>query len=326
MVYRCAVDIGATSTMLALVHATRPEIIAHERPKTDVVFTGLRSPIAALADAVQRFLREHDVRLSEVVGVGVGIPGSVDRGIGQILSCPNLPLLDGLFLAEEATRALDVPVYMANNTNLIAVGEHTAGIGRGVDDMAVVFVGSGVGCGLILNGHLYDGADGAASEFGHTILVPNGRPCSCGSRGCLEMYCSGKALAAEAENVFGPSELYALGTRFAGAYLMVERANAGHAKALEVMRQAFTYLGMGLSNLVDTLNPRLVVLGGGVLFNWPQGLDVARDTVLRESMPAMRRNVRIEMSTLQNTAGVLGGAALVSARCGLGPAGQVAAL
>lgn len=129
------------------------------------------------------------------------------------------------------------------------------------------------------------------------------------------MYCSGKALAQEACSLFGPRELFALGTRFAGAQLLVEQAKAGHAKATELLSQSFAYLGIGLTNLVNILNPRLVVLGGSIVFGWPQGADIARDVVMRTALPGARRNLRIEISELRHFAGVLGGAALVSSYC-----------
>jgi len=316
MVYRFAVDIGATRTMLALVEAFRPEIVAYDRPLTEVLFTGQRPPSQALADAISEFLRRRRVEATELLGVGVGIPGVVDRTTGTVISCPNLPVLNGAALGAETSEELGAPVCPANNTNLIALGEHTAGLGQGVNDMAVVFVGSGVGCGLILNGQLYEGANGAAAELGHTIVAPNGLACSCGSHGCLEMYCSGKALTMVAEQMFKPGDLYALGARFAGAQLLIEQARAGHAKALEALTTAFTYLAASLTSLVNLLNPRLVVLGGGICFAWPEGVDIVRQTVMREALPSARRDLRIEMSQLGNYAGVLGGAALVTAACG----------
>ncbi|MCD6519720.1 MAG: ROK family protein [Anaerolineae bacterium] len=314
MAYRFAVDIGATRTMLALIDEHEPEIIAHERPNTDVLFTGRRPPGMALAGAILHFLRERGVSPTELEGVGVGVPGQVDRENGTVLSCPNLHVLDGAALGPEASAELGVPVYIDNNTNLISLGEHTAGVGKGVEDMAVVFVGSGVGCGLILNGELYEGADGVAAEFGHTKVVPNGLLCTCGGHGCLEMYCSGKALTLVAEQIFKPRDLYALGTRFAGAQLLIEQARAGHAQAREALTEAFIYLGVGLTSLVNLLNPRMIVLGGGIVFAWPEGVDVARDFVMKEALPGARRHLRIEISQLQNYAGVLGGAALVSTK------------
>lgn len=313
MAYRCAVDIGASRTMLALIDEREPKIVASERPITEVLFTGRRSPGRALAAAVQAFLHEHGYREQDIVGVGVGVPGLVDREQGTVLSCPNLPVLDGSDLGPVASQDLQVPVYVENNTNLISLGEHTAGIGQGIDDLAVVFVGSGVGCGLILRGELYEGADGGAGELGHIIVVPNGLLCSCGAHGCLEMYCSGKALSRLATQTFSPRELYAMDTRFGGAQLLIELARAGNLKCTNILNEAFVYLGIGLTSLVNLLNPRMVVLGGGIIGAWPQGIDRTREVVMSEALPGVRRNLRIEMSQLQNFAGVLGGAALVTA-------------
>jgi glucokinase len=310
MAYRFAVDIGASRTMLALLHEVDPRVIDYDRPNTEVLFTGRRAPGSALADAVNRFLRERNVRLSEIVGVGVGIPGIVDRETGTVLACPNLPVLIGSALAADASNELGVPVYIDNNTNLISLGEHNAGLGRDVNDMAVVWVGSGLGCGLILGGRLYEGADGAACELGHTIVVPNGIQCSCGSHGCLEMYCSGKGLSAGGRPVQA-TRLYDLGTRFGGAQLLIQQAYSGNERARQALDTAFTYLGLALSNLVDLLNPRLVILGGGIVGAWPDGVVVARRVVMTEALPATRRHLRLEVSQLQNLAGVLGGGALV---------------
>jgi glucokinase len=315
MAYRVAVDIGATRTMIALIHGSRPEVIAHQRPNSDVLFTGWRPPALALASAIQTFLREQQIDLTSVMGVGVGIPGLVNRHEGLVYACPNLSVLDGAPIGPDTSRELGIPVYIDNNTNLIALGEHTAGAGQGIDHMAFLSVGSGVGCGLILNGQVYHGADDAAGEFGHTIVIPNGLPCSCGSRGCVEMYCSGKALTIVAQNLFKPHELYALGTRFAGAQLLIDQALAGHVKARDALAQAFTYLGLALSNLIDLLNPNLVVLGGGIVFAWPDSVGIVREVVMREAMPGTRRNLRIEDTKLQHFAGVLGGAALVTSLC-----------
>lgn len=252
--------------------------------------------------------------LSEVEGLGIGVPGTVDRSRGIVLECPNLHVLDHTALAPEAASELRIPVYIDNNTNLIAIGEHTAGIGRGVDDMVVVFVGSGVGSGLILRGALYEGADGGAAEIGHTVVVPNGLACTCGGHGCLEMYCSGKALTMVANTLFKPGELYAIGSRFAGARLLIEQASVGHEGARGALTEAFTYLGIGLVNVVNTLNPRLIVLGGGIVSAWPEGVEIATAVVMNHAMPLMRRNLQIKVSQLQNYAGVHGGAALVSSQ------------
>lgn len=312
MNYRLAVDIGATRTMFALIEADTPRIVAHDRPETELVFTGARPPCQSLAAAIHRFLGERELEIGRVAGVGVGVPGLVDQEHGHVLACPNLRLLDDSDLGPRTSEELGVPVYLDNNTNLIALGEHAAGIGQGVDDMAAVFVGSGVGSGLILGGKLYRGADGMAAELGHTIVVPNGLQCTCGGRGCVEMYCSGKALSLVAEEIFEPRELFHLGTRFAGARLVIEQALAGHQRARQVLTQSFTYLGYALANLVTLLSPRMLVLGGGIVKAWPEGVSVAAAVVEREGTVEVPRNVTIVRSKLEDFAGVLGGATLVS--------------
>lgn len=316
MKYRLAVDIGATRTMLALVDVGSPRIVAHDRPYTETVFPGNRPPGHSLADAVRRFLDSQALTPESVIGVGVGVPGLVNQAIGHVLACPNLRLLDGTDLGPEASDDLGLPVFLDNNTNLIALGEHAAGIGQGVDDLAAVWVGSGVGSGLILNGRLYHGADGLAAELGHTIVVPNGLQCTCGGRGCAEMYCSGKALSLVAEQIFQPRELFQLGTRFAGARLVIEQALAGHERAHQVMVQAFTYLGYALANLVVLLSPRMIVLGGGVVKAWPEGISIAAEIVRREGSVEVPRDVLIVQSKLEDFAGVMGGATLVELEVG----------
>lgn len=315
MAYRFAADVGATATMLALMEGSGPSVVAYERPNTETIFVPGKPPATSFVEAARRFLEQRRVEPAELSGISIGVPGVVDRLRGVVLSCPNLRALDGVALGPEVAAQLGLPVYVANNTNLIALGEHTAGLGQGVEDMAVVWVGSGVGCGLILNGQLYEGADGAAAEFGHTIIVPDGLACSCGSHGCLEMYCSAKALNQAAEGIFGPEVPRTALTRYPGAHLLIEQASAGHVKATMALFQAFHYLGLALVNLVNLLNPRLIVLGGGVVFAWPEGVEVARKVVLREALPQARRGLRLEISQLQSHAGVIGGAALIDASC-----------
>ncbi len=315
MAYRFAADVGATATMLALIEGSSASVVAYERPNTEAIFVAGQAPAEAFAEAAYRFLEQHRVELREISGIAIGVPGVVDRSKGLVLSCPNLRSLDGIALGPEVSAQLGVPVCVANNTNLIALGEHTMGLGQGVQDMAVVWVGSGVGCGLILNGRLYEGVEGAAAELGHMIIVPNGLACSCGAHGCLEMYCSAKALNRVAENLFKPDVPRNVLTRYPGAHLLIEQASAGHVQAAMALFQAFTYLGLALVNLANLLNPELIVLGGGIVFAWPEGARIAQNVVLREALPQARQSLRIEVSQLQSYAGVLGGAALVDAEC-----------
>lgn len=309
--YRCAIIIGAGKTTVALVAADSPEILFSDMPYTDQVLAPQRPAGQALADYVKSMLQKHNLEPEQVIGLGIGVPGTVRADNSTVYSCPNLPQLDGLPLGADTAQALRCPVYVCNNVNLMTLGEYTSGIGYGVHNMATVLIGPGVGCGLMIGGSVYAGPNGAAGELGHTIVVPHGRLCSCGAHGCLEMYCSGKALTKTAELLYGPRELYAIGARYAGASLLMERALAGDTRAHQALTEAFTYLGIGLTNLVNLLNPELIVLVGMIRF-WPEGVEVARSVVLSEALPAARANLRIELSKLHNLAGVLGSAAFVS--------------
>jgi len=317
MEYRLAVDVGATRTMFALLEVRSSRVVAHSRVQTDTVFPESgRPPGESLSRAVQRFLEDRGLGKDTVVGMGVGVPGLVHHDSGRVLACPNLRVLDNVDLARDTSAHLGLPVFVDNNTNLIALGEHAAGIGQGIEDMAAVFVGSGVGSGLILQGSVYRGWDSLAAELGHTKVVPDGLECTCGGRGCLEMYCSGKALSLAAEQLFAPRELFQLGTRFEGARLLIEQANAGHERARQALAQAFTYLGYALANLALLLSPRMIVLGGGVVKAWPEGIDVAAEVVRRAATVEVPRDLLIVRSRLEDFAGVTGGAALVSERLG----------
>ncbi len=318
MSYRFGVDIGATRTMFALVEENSSHIVAHDRPNTEVILTGSRAPCDALAGAMERFLAGRDLTGEDLLGVGVGVPGTVEHETGRVLTCPNLRLLDGADLGSGVAERLGVPVWVDNNTNLIALGEHAAGIAQGMDNVAVVFVGSGVGCGLILNGELYRGSGGLAGELGHTSVVPNGLLCDCGGRGCVEMYCSGKALSTVAGHIFEPRELFDLGTRFDGARLVIDQAVAGHDRARRAMVQAFTYLGYALANLAVLLSPEAIVLGGGVVKAWPEGVDVVSRVIDQAVRIGGDRKLEILQSRLQDFAGVLGGATLVAQCCARG--------
>jgi glucokinase len=252
--------------------------------------------------------------MASVGTVVIGIPGVIDRQSGTIASCPNLPELDGIALGPGLSEWLGVSVRIENDVNVIALGEATAGRGRGIANLACVFVGSGIGCGLILGGELYVGADGTAGEFGHTTAEVNGRQCTCGSKGCLEMYCSGKALSAwaagagleSADLTDGPDE-------FHGAEGTVRAARRGDRSAQLVLEDAFTYLGIGIANLVNIVNPRLVILGGGLITGWPSAIEQVGQIVKARSRLVARDRVEIDAPALGDEAFAIGAARLAAA-------------
>lgn len=310
--FRVAVDVGATKIAVTLTDDTgKPAVF---RRSTRTVLRSAPSPEDAIGELVKDVCRRRGIAMEHVNSVMVGIPGVIDQLSGTIASCPNLPELDGIALGPGLSEWLGLSVHIENDVNVIALGEATAGRGRGIADLACVFVGSGIGCGLILGGELYVGADGTAGEFGHTIVEINGRPCTCGSRGCLEMYCSGKALSARAAALgLATPRVSGSHDRFHGAEGLIKAARQGDQTARRELDEAFTYLGIGILNLVNIVNPRLVLLGGGVVTGWPSAIDCVRDIVKAGSRLVARDRVEIDATALGDEAFAIGAARLADA-------------
>ncbi|WP_197081179.1 ROK family transcriptional regulator [Gordoniibacillus kamchatkensis] len=188
-----------------------------------------------------------------VVGVGVGIAGLVEQPSGRILFVPahDWRLLDW---RERLAEALGVPVIVENEANLAALAEHDVGAAQHATELLYVSVSAGIGAGYIVGGELYRGAGGYAGEVGHTTIELNGRPCSCGNRGCWETYASEQALAEALGLAYDPP----LGSAIA------ERAASGEASALAALERTGVYLGIGIGNMIHTLNPQMIVVGGAI--------------------------------------------------------------
>ncbi len=254
--------------------------------------------------------------MTTIQGIGIGVPAVLDSNTQEIVSCPNLPGLDRLPLGTLLSPKINLPVLVENDVNLIALGEHSFGRGKGIDNLACIYVGSGLGCGLILRGQLYTGADGAAAEFGHTIFDPEGKICGCGAQGCIEMYCSGRSLTLAAGEILGEIETGGENSdadfgRWSLAKKVIEAAHAGNSKAKDVLNKSFYHLGLSITNLVNILNPRLIILGGGIVSGWPDGLQIVRDTVKARARTVARDRLIIDFSLLGDKAGLYGATRLV---------------
>jgi glucokinase len=310
-VYRISLDIGATKTVIGSMDE-EGKILARVKLPSTQILEEAATPVEALAAAIRNFCQQSGFELPAVDGAVIGFPGVMDRLSKTIISCPNLPRLDGLSLGPDLAQLLQIPVLVENDVNLIALGEHFKGRGREVDDLACVFVGSGIGCGLILNGRLFVGADGIAGEIGHIVIEPNGPQCTCGNRGCLEMYCSGKGLTLQAASILGEERVEAgayansATPSWASAERVINAAKRGNQSALEAMKRAFHYLGLGVVNLVNILNPRLIILGGGIVSGWPEGIDIVKETVRTRARTVARDRLIIDRPILGDKAAIFG--------------------
>ncbi|MGH2754919.1 MAG: ROK family protein [Actinomycetota bacterium] len=303
------VDVGGTGTRAAIVDAEGGILARSERP-TDPS-AGTKGIISVIDDLTS----QAPEVTADIVGVGVGLAGFVDPFNGRVNFSPNL-IYDDPDVAAAVAARIDVPVRVDNDANVAAWGEHRFGTAKGLEHVVMVTLGTGVGSGFIVEGRIVHGASGAAAELGHLVVDPDGPPCSCGLRGCLEQFASGSAIrrmAAEAVDEDPSSTILS----FAGTKSSITARHVAMAAreydeaARSVLRRAGRALGIGLSNVVNLFDPQVIVLGGGVVKAGEPYLGPARDTLHEMNAAQRRRPTRIDTAVLGTDAGVVGAAALV---------------
>jgi predicted NBD/HSP70 family sugar kinase len=255
--------------------------------------------LAAATSLVGEALADAGVDRARVVGAGVGLPGPIEQPTGVVGSAAILPGWVGVSAAEEMHRRLELPIFVDNDANLGALAEAAFGAGRGARDVVYLKISSGVGAGLLLNGRLYRGADGLAGELGHRIVDPSGPVCRCGNRGCLETVASSVALVAS------------LGREGLTVDGMLSLARDGDAEVREAIARAGRALGAAVAELLNLLNPSVVVVGGELAGAGELLLEPMRETIAGSALPPAAERARLVTGVLGLRASVLGAVALV---------------
>jgi len=267
--------------------------------------------VDAIVTAVRECEKQNDGR-DEISAVSLVVPGTVKVEEGAVVTAPNLPCLDGFRLAAALTEQLHVPAFLENDANAAAVGEMWQGAAVGCKTIICVTLGTGVGGGIILDGKLWRGVDGAAAEIGHMCVDPfGGVACTCGSRGCLEVFASATAIVRmtrEASPRYPDSILQGQDDRTAA--MIFEAGQHGDELALEIFRRMGVYLGIGLANLINILNPEMIVLGGGVVNGWDLFAKHMHQQVEERAFPLLAARVKIVRAKCGDDAGLLGAARL----------------
>ena len=265
---------------------------------------------SAIVEAIVKAV--HEFRDTEISAVSLVVPGTVNVEEGSVVKAPNLPCLDGFRLADALSSELDLPAFLENDANAAAVGEMWRGAAIGCKTIICVTLGTGVGGGIILDGKLWRGVDGAAAEIGHMCVDPfGGVACTCGSRGCLEVFASATAIVRmtrEASPRYPDSVLQ--GKEDRTAKMVFEAGKEGDELALEIFRRMGVYLGIGLANLINILNPELIVIGGGVMNGWELFEKHMHHEVEERAFPLLAARVKIERAKCGDDAGLLGAARL----------------
>lgn len=314
MALTIGVDVGGTKVAAGVVDTEGNILVSTRRPTPSASPAHVEETIAAL---VTELRRDH-----EVEAVGIGAAGFIDADRSRVLFAPNLAWRDEP-LRDDVAKRIGLPVVVENDANAAAWAEYRFGAGRGEKDLVCVTVGTGIGGGVVLDGQLYRGRHGIGAEFGHMQVVPDGRRCGCGQRGCWEQYCSGRALLHEAREIadvqaeFG-ARLLALGGGEPEGIEAVEVTQAaleGDPAALACFEEIGGWLGQGLADLAALLDPGVFVVGGGVADAGKLLLEPARRVFGERLTGAGHRPVaEIRLARLGNEAGLVGAADLARVR------------
>lgn len=305
-----AVDLGGTHLRAATVDACGQ---IHFRSKQNTPQgTDPYGIVDALVHAVDEYKSELGDEPDRLKAISVVVPGTVNVERGTVVKAPNLPCLNNFPLAAALANKLGVPAILENDANAAAVGEMWQGAARGCRTIICVTLGTGVGGGIILDGELWRGVDGAAAEIGHMCVDPfGGVACTCGSRGCLEVFASATAIVRmtrEASPRYPDSVLNANGNLTSES--IFEAGLQGDELALEIFRRMGVYLGIGLANLINILNPEMIVIAGGVVNGWDLFEKHMLHEVEERAFPLLAARVKIERAKCADDAGLLGAARL----------------
>ncbi len=303
--YSIGVDVGGTNIKFGLVNA-KGKIVARTRLVTGTLISSRKKMIAAIIEKIQELMAQKNLTQKNVRGIGFGFPGLIDPKKGLVIFLPNIPGWKNVPLKSLIEKECKIPTFIDNDVNLITLGEWRYGAGRGVDDLMCVTLGTGVGAGLILGGDLYRGAGFVAGEIGHMPLNEKGPKCACGGVACFERYVGNKETLKIAKARFKKKDLalediYALALK-------------GDVKANKFWNDFGVSVGNGLLGAVNLLNPRLIILGGGVSNSYRLISKPILKTLKSRCMKVQGQMIKIARAQLGDDAGIIGAHVLAAVK------------
>ncbi len=303
-------DLGGSNISAALMDASG-KIIRYEKTLT-LADEGKKKLIQRIVMMGRKIQHDAGISRKEIKGIGMGVPGVLDLAQGVVKYSPNLPGWRNVPLKKELEEALDLKVVLDNDANAAAFGEKWLGAGKDKQHVVVYTLGTGVGGGIIIGGQLVHGSCDGAGEMGHTTIVPDGPQCVCGNHGCLETLVSGTGIARRARELIKAGRKSILLRMCDGnlsgltAKLVFLGARKGDKLANEVVEQTGVYLGIAVANMINLLNPELIIIGGGVSVAGDMLLRVIRQEAKKRAFKELYRCTKIVKATLSDRAGVFG--------------------
>jgi glucokinase len=300
-----AVDLGGTHLRVALVDDTGRILKQHKQdtPKGDSADD--------IVDALVHVSERWSCNELPVVAVSIMVPGAVDCAKAVVVQAPNLPSLVNFPLKAELEQKLGWPVYLENDANAAAVGEMWQGAARGCRDVVSVTLGTGVGGGVVLDGKLWRGSHGSGGEIGHTTVDPfSGLKCKCGNTGCLELFASATAIVRMTREMLSSFPETSLKSDELTAERVYDAGQNGDELALAVFKRFGMYLGIGLANLINLIDPQIIVITGGVVNGWALFSGEMYRQVEERAFRTTAQQVKIAKAECGDNAGLLGAARL----------------
>jgi len=298
--YLVGIDIGATHISTLITDFSGNVIYEVENPFD--INIAPEVGLQQIDHCLQSTLKDLQLDLQAVIGIGVGVPGPIVAREGIVSSPPLMPGWDLYPIRARLEEKWSRPISLGNDAELGALGEWAHGAGRGEQNLAYIKVGTGVGAGFLLNGKIYRGATGSAGEIGHITIREDGPQCTCGNFGCLEALAGGNAIARQAQQAVRSGRRTQLAAidpvESITAHDVASSARRGDHVAQQIIMEAGTYLGIAIASLVNLFNPSMVVVGGGVAQIGDLLLQPMRQVVQQRSLPSVARVVRISTAVL----------------------------
>jgi len=297
--YAIGIDLGGTNLRVALVSEDGEIARKIKKPSSEPVLEVVMSAI-------------DEIKQTEVVGIGLGVAGLIDRKRGKVFISPNLHAIEGIDLVREIRNRFNVPVMIENDANVAALGEKTAGAGRGFDNFVLLTLGTGIGGGIIHKGKLLD----VSAEIGHMSINADAGKCPCGNIGCLETYASARAMIAKAVDLLEKGNESILKECCKGSIYKItpediyKAALEGDALSREILKDAGRFLGVGIANIINIMSPEAIILTGGLIGAWNIYVQEAIKEASRRAFKELFDAVKIIPSSLGDDAGIVGAASL----------------
>lgn len=313
MNYYAGVDLGGTNTKIGILN--REGDILKSRIIKTLSAEGVDNTLERIWKTIQELSQELDINIKNIKGIGLGIPGPVlEQSIVAFFA--NFPWERNINIKEKLEKLTGIETKLDNDANIIALGEAKYGAAKGSKSSVTVALGTGIGGGIYIDGKLVSGAKGAGGEVGHMKIVKDGKLCGCGQRGCFEAYVSATGLIREAVSRLTVNKQNLLYKMIDGDLMKLEAkdifdaAREGDAFSLDLVDYEAEYLALGIANILNIINPEVVVLGGGVALAGDILLNPMREKMVKYALPVTLEELKIVQGVLGNEAGIKGAVGL----------------